>query len=110
MPDISFLKKHDRGTQTATVGTASTAPTPNVIDGLQGVAVKTQLVGKSTKVVLGSQVVANINHDNIAGWTKQGAVLKVTGANPITLNFLNASEAIIAEQRLTNSINGINVV
>lgn len=111
MPDISFVTKGGRGRRTNPVAqTTVPAPTPNVIDGLQGVAVVTQLVGQSTKVVHGSAVVASFSNSNVSGWTKQGATLRVTGPNPVTLNFINAAEATIAETRLGSSINGNLVV
>jgi hypothetical protein len=111
MADVTYIHKSFRGSGSG----SSIAPIPppiipTVIDGLQGVAIKSHVAGTSFHVIKGIATIAYGINQNVAGWTVVGNVVHIVGANPVTLNFLNPSEAQIGEARLKEVINGHTVI
>lgn len=101
-----FIRKNARGSDNTTDTTSVAVTSPEDITRLSAVDVKTNVVDQSVKIVSGTAVLAIVNIPTITSWSLAGTRLTILGANPLTLNFLSASEAINGESRLAQIING----
>lgn len=98
MPD--FIDKTPRGGGRAVPAPqVVTVPTPESIDNLFGVDVKTNVQDQSVKVVTGATVLAILHIPSITNWALAGNRLTIQGATSVTLNFRNVSEALVGESR-----------
>lgn len=102
-----FIHKNTRGNQSTVPATQTVAaPTPEDINNLFGVDVKTNVVDQSIKVVSGATVLAIIHIPSITNWSLAGNVLTVLGETSVVLNFSNTSEAQSGESRFSQIIDG----
>lgn len=105
-----FINKRPRNGTGTTITTPVPIVTPNVIEGLFAVNVKTDVVDQSIKIVVGSNPVATFNINTINGWNLSGGTLTInSNTTPLILNFTSEGEGITAEDRLAQIVNGGNL-
>lgn len=80
----------------------------NVISGLAGVDIKTNIQNVSIKIVKSGNTVGHFDLEQISSWDLSGnqIILNSSDEIPVTLVFINTDEAIIGDQRLTSAQNG----
>ena len=111
MSDIKFIHKTERGSAPPILGIpVLIEPSPTIIDGLSGNSLKSHIQDQSCKIVQGSTTLALLANAQVGGWILLGNKLKITGPNSVMLNFISSAEAIIAETRLKDCLNGIFVI
>jgi hypothetical protein len=88
--------------------TTVTPPPDNVITGLYGLDIKTNVQGKSVKVVSFGNIIAHFSLDEIASWdlTGNSIIINSDDQTPITLLFVNDTEATLGDSRLLICSNG----
>jgi len=93
---------------TAVVANSAPEVELNVISGLAGTDIKTNIQNVSIKIVKSGDTVGHFDLEQISTWDLLGTQIVVNSSDevPVTLVFINADEAIIGDQRLTSAQNG----
>ncbi len=117
MPTFSNFYNDGTTKWSQKVNIQSQAPSPalinpevndKVIDGLVGIDIKTNIQGRSIKIQKGATIIGHFELSQSSSWELSGNQITLNSSDeiPVILSFINATEALIGDDRLTIALNG----
>lgn len=102
------VKPNPRDTSRGAGNARATNPTPNILDGLYGADIKTNVQDISFHVIQNGKVLNHSMIRNVSAYETAGKTmtLKSNDGTQLFFNFISSSEATLGETRIRAIING----